>query len=67
MSEEWRAVVGYEGWYEVSDLGRVRRGQHRDVLFLHNVTDESLAQMMRDASPPADPEHGHTCAMDTSK
>ena len=23
--EEWRAVVGYEGWYEVSDLGRVRR------------------------------------------
>ncbi len=23
--EEWRAVVGYEGWYEVSDRGRVRR------------------------------------------
>lgn len=23
--EEWRAVVGYEGWYEVSDHGRVRR------------------------------------------
>lgn len=22
--EEWRAVPGYEGWYEVSDLGRVR-------------------------------------------
>jgi NUMOD4 motif-containing protein/HNH endonuclease len=22
--EEWRAVVGYEGFYEVSDLGRVR-------------------------------------------
>jgi hypothetical protein len=25
--EEWRAVVGYEGWYEVSSLGRVRRSR----------------------------------------
>ena len=24
MGEEWRQVPGYEGWYEVSDLGRVR-------------------------------------------
>lgn len=24
MTEEWRAVVGYEGQYEVSNLGRVR-------------------------------------------
>lgn len=24
MTEEWRAVVGYEGLYEVSSLGRVR-------------------------------------------
>lgn len=23
--EEWRPVVGYEGWYDVSSLGRVRR------------------------------------------
>lgn len=23
--EQWRSVVGYEGWYEVSDLGRVKR------------------------------------------
>lgn len=23
--EEWRPVVGYEGWYEVSNLGRVKR------------------------------------------
>lgn len=26
-TEEWRAVVGYEGWYSVSNLGRVRREQ----------------------------------------
>lgn len=25
MSEEWRAVRGYEGWYEVSNFGSVRR------------------------------------------
>ena len=24
MSEEWRAIPGFEGFYEVSDLGRVR-------------------------------------------
>lgn len=23
--EQWRPVSGYEGWYDVSDLGRVRR------------------------------------------
>ena len=25
MRERWRPVVGYEGWYDVSDLGHVRR------------------------------------------
>lgn len=25
VAEEWRPVVGYEGWYSVSNLGRVRR------------------------------------------
>lgn len=24
MEEEWRDVAGYEGWYQVSDEGRVR-------------------------------------------
>ena len=24
MSEMWRAIPGYEGMYEVSDMGRVR-------------------------------------------
>lgn len=27
LEEEWRDVVGFEGWYEVSDLGRVRRSR----------------------------------------
>jgi hypothetical protein len=25
LNERWRPVVGWEGWYEVSDLGRVKR------------------------------------------
>ncbi len=25
LKEAWKPVVGYEGWYEVSDIGRVRR------------------------------------------
>lgn len=31
MEEEWRSVVGYEGNYEVSNLGRVRSLPGRDV------------------------------------
>lgn len=26
-TEEWRPVVGLEGWYDVSDLGRIRRSR----------------------------------------
>lgn len=29
--EEWRPVVGYEGLYEVSDLGRVRNSSGREI------------------------------------
>ena len=30
ITEEWREVVGYEGWYEVSNLGRVRNIKRRN-------------------------------------
>ena len=33
MEEEWRAVVGYEGLYEVSDIGNVR-----SLIFRNGVT-----------------------------
>jgi hypothetical protein len=29
-AEEWRDVVGYEGWYEVSNLGRIRNIKRRN-------------------------------------
>lgn len=32
MSERWKAVVGFEGYYEVSDLGRVYRHARVDPL-----------------------------------
>lgn len=31
MTEEWRPIVGYEGLYEVSNLGRVRRASWKIV------------------------------------
>ena len=34
MKEEWRSVVGYEDWYEVSSLGQVRRVSTGHVLKL---------------------------------
>lgn len=36
MTETWKAVVGFEGLYEVSDLGRVR-SLSRDVLVQHHT------------------------------
>lgn len=36
MAEEWRAVVNYEGLYEVSNLGRVR-SLERVILTSHGV------------------------------
>jgi len=32
VEESWRPVLGFEGWYEVSDLGRVRRIKSGRVL-----------------------------------
>jgi len=36
VEEEWRPVVGWEGWYSVSNLGRVRRdSRHQEVRRRH--------------------------------
>jgi hypothetical protein len=37
VSERWRPVPGYEGWYEVSDLGRVRSGARNRALKPYTV------------------------------
>jgi hypothetical protein len=39
LKEEWRAVVGYEGRYEVSDLGRVKSLLGRCPLILRQQPD----------------------------
>lgn len=36
MREIWKPVVGYEGWYEVSDQGRVR-SIDRDVILTRTL------------------------------
>ncbi len=46
MSEEWRAVVGFEG-YEVSDLGRVRsnRGKRKGYVLRPAVRKDGYRSM----------------------
>lgn len=47
--ERWREVVGYEGMYEVSDLGRVRSLARRDR-HGRRVTGQLLRPRVRDAA-----------------
>lgn len=47
MREEWRPVVGYDGFYEVSSFGRVRRVDGFDTLG-HLVKGRVLAPVKHD-------------------
>ena len=38
-NEEWRDVVGYEGYYQVSNLGRVRSNWHKPGQILKGHTN----------------------------
>ena len=54
MTEEWRAIPGFEGFYEVSDLGNVR-SVDRWVTFMNRGREASLfyhAQPMARAPHP---------------
>ena len=42
MEETWKAVSGYEGLYEVSNLGRVRSVTHVTTVFRNGVTYDVL-------------------------
>lgn len=37
MQEEWRDIEGYEGLYQVSDLGRVRSLRHKTTMILRQT------------------------------
>lgn len=46
MTEEWRPVVGYEGYYEVSSLGRVRSVE-RGVVNCNGVCRVRKSKIMK--------------------
>jgi len=48
-SEMWRAIPGYQGLYEISNIGRVRRTKSRRLLtpFVQDSNDGSLAIDLR--------------------
>ena len=50
--ENWLPVVGYEGYYEVSDLGRIRSVTRRvpNGVGMRRVTGRVLKQYLREAS-----------------
>lgn len=48
--ENWQPVVGWDGWYEVSDLGRVRSlpraSGHRGRVLKHCITPKHYPQVV---------------------
>ena len=54
ISEEWKAVPGFEGWYEVSSLGKVR-----SVDRVVNYKDSSKAQKKGKILRPKVGKHGY--------
>ena len=45
MEEVWKSVVGYEGYYEVSNLGRVRRVTNKNNLLVPNTLPYGYLQV----------------------
>jgi hypothetical protein len=43
MSEQWKDIPGFEGRYQVSDLGRVRSIDHRVRVVVHGVETTRLS------------------------
>lgn len=42
--EEWRDIPGFNGWYQVSDQGRVRSVDHRVRLVAHGIETTRLVR-----------------------
>lgn len=55
--EHWRSVIGAEGRYEVSDLGRVRSVDHRVRVVIHGV--EATRTVRGRVLRPAASRSGH--------
>ncbi|KGJ25358.1 NUMOD4 motif-containing HNH endonuclease [Staphylococcus haemolyticus] len=51
MNEEWKDVVGYEGIYEVSSLGRVRTHKDKTTCTKNHVIKHWKQRYLRDKSP----------------
>lgn len=51
-SEEWRPVVGFEGWYEVSSLGRVRRVRAASGAIVNRILAQRLSKGTKQGAYP---------------
>lgn len=62
--EEWRPVVGYEGWYEVSNQGRVKRlksgrGAAPGRILKHYVIDPGYSRVTLSGGDKRSVAHAH--------
>lgn len=37
MKEQWKPIIGYEGWYEVSNIGRIRRIKSENNTYIGRI------------------------------
>lgn len=51
MIEDWRDIVGYEGRYQVSDLGRVRSAERLVRLWTHQGGEQFVLKQGRVLKP----------------
>lgn len=56
MQEEWKPVVGYEGLYEVSNMGKVRNASNKHVLAAHKASGYYIVLLCR---PPKNSKVDH--------
>ena len=58
--EEWKSVVGYEGYFEVSNYGKVR-SLHRDIIKsngkVQKVQGQEIKPFIRDSTKIASVKH----------
>lgn len=59
MTEIWRDIKGYEGLYQVSNLGRVRNKKRNRVISQHNRSHGYLGVMLYDVNRDKDGHGKH--------
>lgn len=58
MKEAWRDIPGYEGYYQASNLGRIK-SLDRKIIQIHGNTSYTRVQKSKILNPSPDKKEGH--------